>query len=96
MCRYVEVFDRKPQRTCSKVHNRAQKWLNDLQHASLERNVVYVWDSASPNRDALWPLLSAGYARPDQREDEYGLRALSETTSNSANNTKFMTTEEPP
>jgi hypothetical protein len=97
MCGYVEVFDRKPQRTCSKVHNRAQKWLNDLQHAPLERNVVYVWDNASPNRDAaLWPLLSAGLPRPDQREDEYGLRARSETTSNSASSTKFITTEEPP
>src|ERR1700729_3908908 len=31
-----------------------------------------------------------------QREDEYGLRARSETTSNSASSTKFMTTEEPP
>src|ERR1700722_6679600 len=31
-----------------------------------------------------------------QREDEYGLRARSETTSNSARSTKFITTEEPP
>ena len=72
--------------------------LNDLQRASLQANVVYLWDTlVLSGNAALWDRLGAGLcAQPAQREDEYGLRARSETTSNNASSTKFMTTEEPP
>jgi hypothetical protein len=58
-------------------------------------NVVY--GTPRPTETPLVTSSARDCTRPlPQREDEYGLRARSETTSNKASNTKFITTEEPP